>query len=169
MIINGINLGVDVDIHETTSINNVRIGDRVKISKRCSIFGSKDCPVVIGNDTYVGMHTIINGFTAGVKIGSSCSIAQNVNIMSDSGPNASKAMQRIFPLESRTVTLGDHTWIGASAILLPGAVLGNYCVVGAGSMVKSSFEDYSIVGGTPAILIRRLTSEEIEKIRGDGK
>ena len=88
-----IDLGTDVEIDPSSSINNVFIGDRVKIAKRCSIYGGPDNQLVLGSDSYVGMNSILNGFKAKLIIGKNVSIAQNVNIMVDSGPNASPAMQ----------------------------------------------------------------------------
>ena len=67
------------------------------------------------------------------------SIAQNVNIMVDSGPNASPAMQRVFPTEKGPVTIGNHCWIGASAIIMPNVKLGEFCIVAANSYVNKSF------------------------------
>ena len=97
-------------------------------------------------------------------IGSYVSIAQNVNIMADSGPNASQILQRFFPVKCGPVIIGDHVWIGASAIIMPNVRIGNFCIVGAGSFVNQSFPDYSIIGGTPAKVIRKLSDEEIYKI-----
>lgn len=157
-------LGVDVEIDPSTNFNNVRIGDRVKIAKRCSIYGGPDNLLEIGNETYVGMNTIINGFNAKVKVGSNVSIAQNVNIMADSGPNASMVMQKIFPVEKGEVNIGDHSWIGASAVIMPDVTLGEFCIVAANSFVNKSFPSFSIIGGNPARLIRSFTEEEKEKI-----
>jgi galactoside O-acetyltransferase len=112
------------------------------------------------------MNTIINGFAAKIRIGSNVSIAQNVNIMVDSGPNASLAMQVLFPLEKAPISIGDHCWIGASAIIMPGVTLGNYCIVAANSYVTLSFPEYSIIGGTPAKLIRTLSEDEIVQLVG---
>lgn len=164
MIYSGIKLGKNVDIDPSTSINNVNIGDNVKIAKRGSIFGSKDNPLEIGDGSYIGMNCILNGYARKITIGKNVSIAQNVNMMVDSGPNASTAMQKIFPITTGEITIGDHSWIGASAIIMPGVKLGRFCVVGAGSYVKESFPDYSIIGGCPAKLIRVLSEKEIESI-----
>lgn len=164
MIYSNIVLGNDVQIDPSSSVNNVKIGDGVKIAKRVSAFGSKAHSLVIGEGTYVGMNTILNGYSAPLVIGNYVSIAQNVNIMVDSGPNASVILQRVFPLIQAGVSIGDHSWIGASAIIMPGVTLGKYCVVAANSFVDSSFPDYSVVGGTPAKLLRNLTKDEIEKI-----
>jgi acetyltransferase-like isoleucine patch superfamily enzyme len=164
MILENIHLGAGVSIHETTSVNNVRIGDNTRIAKHCSIFGSRDNPLEIGKDSYVGLQTVLNGYAAKVRIGSNCSIAQNVNVMTDSGPNASKVLQSIFPIEIGPVQIGDHCWIGAGVTIMPNVSLGNFSVVAAHSFVNQSFEPYSILGGTPAKLIRRMTDDEIKKL-----
>jgi acetyltransferase-like isoleucine patch superfamily enzyme len=169
MIFANIELGEGVQIDPSSSINNVNIGDNVKIAKRVSAFGSAEHRLIIGADSYVGMNCTLNGYAAQLTIGSHVSIAQNVNIMVDSGPNASVLMQQIFPLLKGDVTIGDHSWIGASAVIMPGVTLGKFCVVGTGSFVNKSFPDYSIIGGTPAKLIRKMTDEELSPLQGGGK
>lgn len=164
MKIANINLGKDVEIHETTSINNVIVGDNVKIAKRCSVFGSINTPIIIGANSYIGMNSILNGYSCKLKIGSNVSIAQNVNIMVDSGPNASKNLQCVFPIIKGSVVIGEHSWIGASSIIMPNVKLGKYCVVAANSYVTNSFENFSIIGGCPARLIRRFSEKEIKQM-----
>lgn len=155
-----ISLGKDVEIDASSSVNNVSIGDQVKIAKRCSVYGSPDCILEIGRGSYIGMNSVLNGFAERLIIGSNVSIAQNVNIMVDSGPNASPAMQRVFPIEKGPVTVGNDCWIGASAIIMPNVSLGEFCIVAANSYVNTSFPEFSIIGGTPARLIRTFTEEE---------
>lgn len=153
-------LGRDIDIDPSSSVNNVRIGDNVKIAKRCSIFGGPKNQLEIGAKTYVGMNSLLNGFAAKLVIGRNVSIAQNVNIMVDSGPNASIAMQKIFPIEKGEVVIGDDTWIGTNVTIMPNVRLGEFCVVAANSFVNRSFPAFSIIGGSPAKLIREFTDEE---------
>lgn len=155
-----ISLGKDVEIDASSSVNNVVIGNQVKIAKRCSVYGSPDCILEIGHGSYIGMNSVLNGFAARLIIGTNVSIAQNVNIMVDSGPNASLAMQRIFPIEKGPVNIGNNCWVGASAIIMPNVNLGEFCIVAANSYVNSSFPAFSIIGGIPARLIRSFTEEE---------
>lgn len=164
MIYSNILLGEGVEIDPSSSINNITIGDNVKIAKRVSAFGSKNGPLRIGRNSYIGMNSILNGFAAELSIGEYVSIAQNVNIMTDSGPNASEKLQRLFPITNGSITIGDHTWIGASSIIMPGVTIGRFCVVAAGSFVKQSFPDFSITGGTPARLIRKFNDDEIKEL-----
>lgn len=156
MKISNITLGKDVEVDTSSSINNVKIGNNVKIAKRCSVYGSMENILEIGDNSYIGMNTLLNGFSAKLTIGKNVSIAQNVNIMTDSGPNASVEMQKFFPIEKKEIMIGDDSWIGTGSIIMPGVTLGQFCVVAANSFVNKSFPEYSVVGGNPAKLIRKL-------------
>tara|TARA_R110000851_G_scaffold4753_2_gene19662 strand:+ start:10720 stop:11199 length:480 start_codon:yes stop_codon:yes gene_type:complete len=140
----------DVCWDSSTSVNNVELRNNVKIAKNCSIFGSENEQLIIGENTYIGMNTIINGFSAKITISNNVSIAQNVNIMSDSGPNASLILQKKFPIEKKEVFIGQHCWIGAGVVILPGTTLEDYCVVGANSVVNGYFKKGSVIVGSPA-------------------
>ncbi len=164
MIYANIDLGKNISIENDASINNVKIGDNTKIASRVRIFGSPQHQLLVGENCYFGLNTIVEGFNAQVTIGKHVSFAQNVNLMSGSGPNASETMQRLFPIIKGVVNIGDHTWIGANAVIMPNVTLGKFCIVGAQSFVNSSFADYSIIGGIPAKLIRTMTKIEIEKL-----
>ncbi|MGC4041427.1 MAG: acyltransferase [Flavobacterium sp.] len=167
MITANINLGTNVSIDKEASINNVSIGDNTKIASGVRIFGSPENQLTVGKSCYFGPNTIVEGFNAKVIIGEHVSFAQNVNLMTGSGPNASEKMQRVFPILKGAVSIGDHSWIGASAVIMPNVTLGICCIVAANSFVNKSFPDYSIIGGTPAKLIRKMTDVEIEKLNTD--
>jgi acetyltransferase-like isoleucine patch superfamily enzyme len=156
MKLSNIFLGENVVIDPSSSINNVKIADNVKIAKLCSIYGSENNQLEIGKNSYIGMFSILNGFRRKLMIGEYVSIAQNVNIMTDSGPNASEEMQKIFPLIEGEVSIGNHSWLGANVVIMPGVQLGKFCVVAANSFVNKSFPDYSMIGGNPAKLIKTL-------------
>lgn len=163
MRIENIHITGAAQIETDVSINNVRIGNGVKIARRCSIYGSPDSILQIGEHSYIGMNCIINGWAAQISIGRHVSMAQNVNIMADSGPNASPVLQQVYPLQAAPVTLGDHCWIGASAIIMPGVSLGQCCVVAANSFVDRSFPDFSVIGGAPARLLKTLDPADLNR------
>lgn len=54
---------------------------------------------------------------------------------------------------SRNIVIGDNVFIGMNCILLPGTLIGNHVIVGAGSVVRGKVADYSIVAGNPAVVI----------------
>ena len=151
-----ISIGKDVIIDPSSAINNVTIADNVKIAKYCSIYGAESNILEIGKDSYIGMFSILNGYSRKIKIGKNVSIAQNVNMMTDSGPNASEEMQAYFPIIKGEIAIGDHSWIGANVVVMPDVILGEFCVVAANSFVNSSFPAYSVIGGNPARLIKTI-------------
>lgn len=50
------------------------------------------------------------------------------------------------------VYIGEYSFVGAGAIVLPGSVIGKHCIIGAGAVVKGEFPDNSIIAGNPAII-----------------
>lgn len=54
----------------------------------------------------------------------------------------------------RPIIIGDDVWIGAKTIILPGVEVGSHSIIGAGSVVTKDVPPCSIVGGSPAKLIK---------------
>lgn len=65
-----------------------------------------------------------------------------------------------LPLKGDTVIEND-VWIGQNAVILPGVHIGNGAVIGANSVVGRDVEDYTIVIGNPARVLRRRFDEEM--------
>lgn len=51
------------------------------------------------------------------------------------------------------VTLGNHVFVGAESVILPGITIGNNVIIGANSTVTHSIPDNSVVVGSPASVI----------------
>ena len=67
--------------------------------------------------------------------------------------------------------MGDNTLIGMGSIILNGAVIGKNCIIGAGALVTQNVvvPDNSLVIGSPAKVIRQVTSTEISEITENAK
>ena len=50
--------------------------------------------------------------------------------------------------------IGRNCFIGAHAIIMPGVVIGDQSIVGAGAVVTKDVPPHSIVGGNPARILR---------------
>ena len=59
------------------------------------------------------------------------------------------------------VFIGENTFIGYRVSILSGVKIGKNCVIGAHSVVTKSFPDYSMLAGSPAVMIK--TYSFIEK------
>lgn len=59
-------------------------------------------------------------------------------------------------------SIGSNSLIGMGAILLNGAQIGKNCIIGAGALVTQNMviQDNSMVIGSPAKVIRRVTPDE---------
>lgn len=54
------------------------------------------------------------------------------------------------------VVIGDRVWIGRSAIVFPGVVIGDGAVIGAGAIVTRDVPAWTVSVGSPAKVIRTL-------------
>lgn len=58
--------------------------------------------------------------------------------------------------QAREIIVEDEVWIGAGAVITQGVTIGRGAVVAAGAVVTRSVEAYTLVGGVPAKLIRKI-------------
>ena len=95
-----------------------------------------------------------------VFIGDYTIIAPNVGIIS-----SNHVLGELSKTKPGEVRIGRYCWIGMNAVILPDVVLGDHVVVGAGSVVTKSYEEgYAVLGGNPAVVLKKLCrSECIEK------
>ena len=54
------------------------------------------------------------------------------------------------------VRIGNNTFVGARALILPGVNIGDNCIVGAGSVVTKSVPNGSIIAGNPARVVKKI-------------
>ena len=62
------------------------------------------------------------------------------------------------------ISVGDNTFIGARAIILPGVSIGANCVIAAGAVVTRDVPDGSVAAGVPAKVISTV-EEYAEKMK----
>lgn len=88
-----------------------------------------------------------------ITIGKNVWIAQNVGIITANHDLQNPELHT----PGKPVIIGDKCWIGMNAVILPGVVLGENTIVGAGSIVTKSFQEgHCVVAGNPAKIIKHL-------------
>lgn len=58
------------------------------------------------------------------------------------------------------IHLGDNVTIGNNCIIMKGVVIGRGAIVAAGSVVTKSVPEFTVVGGNPARILKKLTATE---------
>lgn len=92
-----------------------------------------------------------------ITIGDYCKITSGVTILAH---DYSRSVLRYYYGDniggSSPVKIGNNCFLGINAIILMGTVIGNNCIVGAGSVVKGTFPENSVIAGNPARIICNL-------------
>ncbi|OBU23515.1 N-acetyltransferase [Photobacterium aquimaris] len=149
-------------IHSLSDVQSKNIGKNTRVWQFSVILKG----AIIGDDCNICAHTLIEN---DVVIGSNVTIKSGVylwdNIRIDDdvfiGPcvaftNDKNPRSKQYPEKYLQTIIKKGASIGANATILPGLVLGEYCMVGAGSVVTKSVPPYSVVVGNPAKVIRSI-------------
>lgn len=131
------------------------IGAKVRICSSAKIVGNGN--LLIGSDTWIGLDVLIlssEGVT--IEIGDNVDIAPQVFIGTGTHELSSDGSRVAGKGASKSIQIGNGTWIGARAVILPGVKIGKMCMIAAGSLVNKDVPDYTMVGGVPAKEIRKL-------------
>ena len=117
----------------------LRVGDRCVIGRGSHIVAHQS--LEIGDDVYTGPYVYITDQNHGYT-----------------DPDTPIGQQ--WP-SNTAVSIGAGSWLGAGAIILPGAQIGRNVVVAAGSVVRGVVPDRCVAAGVPAKVVR-------EYIAGNG-
>src|SRR5712692_5563168 len=110
----------------------LRVGDRCVIGRGSHIVAHQS--LVIGDDVFTGPYVYITD--------------QN-----HSYDDPDQPIGRQLPVNA-AVQIGSGSWLGAGAVILPGACIGRNVVVAAGSVVRGTVPDRCVVAGVPARVVR---------------
>lgn len=147
---------------EERAYKNAVISKTADCGDDLRVFGSVEIylgvRVTIGNRCKLNSQVILNG-RSGISIGDDVTISSGAKVLStgydlDVFFNSGERIHK----EDMPIFIGNHCWIGAGAIILPGVqITGEYVVIGAGSVVtKDISESRVIVAGNPARIIKRM-------------
>lgn len=135
----GLNIGSKVRIYPglrveiVDKVSTINIGDNTSLGQNCHIVSKGS--LSIGKNSTISANVFISNVNHGYR-------ELDVHILD----------QELLSYET---TIGENCFIGYGAVILPGTILGKQCIVGANSVVKGKFEDYSVIAGNPARVIKR--------------
>jgi len=147
-------------IHLLSDVQSTSIGAGTKVWQFVVILPG----AVIGNDCNICAHTFIENevvlghrvtVKSGVYLWDGLTIEDDVFI----GPcvafsNDKYPRSKVYPDAFAQTLVKRGASIGANATVLPGLVLGENCMVGAGAVVTRDVPDNAVVVGNPARIVR---------------
>lgn len=143
-----------------------RIHKNTFIAESADVIGN----VTIGEDVNVWFGTVIRGDVHSITIGKGTNIQDNstVHVTTD---KASTTVGEYVTVGHNVIlhgcTVGNYTLVGMGSIILDDAEIGEYSIVGAGSLVTKNTKIPSgvLCVGSPAKVVRQLTDEEKESLK----
>lgn len=146
-----------------------RVAGTAWVAENAQVMGD----VVLGEDASVWFGVTIRGDTDTITVGEGSNIQDGSVLHADE--NKPLTVGRHVTVGHQVMlhgcTIGDESLIGIGAVVLNGAKIGRNCLVGAGSLVTEGkeFPDGSMILGSPARVVRQLSPEQIERLRGSTK
>lgn len=155
IIADDVKLGKNVKIFHFVNLYGCEIGDNTKIGSFVEI--QKNAR--IGSNCKISSHTFI---CEGVTIEDEVFIGHKVAFINDKYPRAANEAgdlqtEQDWKVEPTLVKKGAS--IGSGATILSNIVIGEFAIVGAGSVVTKDVPDRTIVAGCPAKMIRKLNGK----------
>ena len=117
------------------------------------------CGYRVGKMVYIGEDLIIidePSDRAMISIGDRVAISPRVTLVVSSRPNFSRIASYV-PVKHGPITIKDDAWLGTGVVVLPDITIGEGAVVGANSLVTKDVSPYSIVVGSPAKVIGKIS------------
>jgi acetyltransferase-like isoleucine patch superfamily enzyme len=127
----------------------LRIGNRVSLREgvRLMFEGDGRGIIELGDNVFINARSEIR-CEERVSIGRGSILSFDVTVM-DTDFHQLEGAERVAP-----VTIGEHTWIGARAMILKSVTIGAGAVIAAAAVVTSDVPPACLVAGSPARVIR---------------
>jgi acetyltransferase-like isoleucine patch superfamily enzyme len=127
-------------------LTRYRLGKGVQINYDSTFIDT--CPIIIGARTLIGPN---------------CSFYSGTHPLD---PFLRNGMEG--PELGARIDIGEDCWFGGNVVVCPGVKIGRGVTVGAGSVVTRDVDDFCVVAGNPARVLRRLEVNEKDlKFAGD--
>ncbi|HJA14153.1 MAG TPA: N-acetyltransferase [Candidatus Butyricimonas faecavium] len=152
-------------IHELADVHSCSVGDFTRIWQFCVILEGavigENCNICAGvlveNDVIVGNNvTVKSGVQLwdGVRVDDDVFIGPNVTFTNDLIPRSKQ-----YPQSFRKTILKKGCSIGANATIVAGVNIGEYALVGAGSVVTRDVPPNTVWYGNPAKFVKYISNE----------
>jgi carbonic anhydrase/acetyltransferase-like protein (isoleucine patch superfamily) len=141
------------------------VGSEFFVAPTAAVIGR----VWLGRDASVWFGAVLRGDSHDIRIGDRSNVQDNavIHIDSDAPTTIGNDVTIGHSAVVHGCTVGDFSLIGIDATILSHAVIGKYCLIGAGALIteRKQFPDRSLIIGAPARRLREVTDAEVEMLK----
>ena len=156
-----------MNIHPLADVQSDQIGEgttvwqfaiilpKAIVGKNCNI----NCHTFIENDVVIGDRVTIKSgvyIWDGLRIDDDVFIGPNATFVNDKYPRSKKYADKF-----QETKIGKSASIGANATILGGISIGEFAMIGAGSVVTKNVKPYTLVYGNPARIIGKVDANGV--------
>ena len=124
---------------------------------------SKDSVIKIGKNVAVNNNMFFCA-NKSIVVEDDVLIGERVTIMDHNGHGVYPDRRRNSAGTAKEVIIKRNVWIGSNVTILPGTIIGDNSVVGAGSVVKGVFPDNVVIQGNPAVVVKKIKTENYQSL-----
>lgn len=136
-------------------INKIKFGKYCFFGNGFRLYKSSTASLIIGERACFGENTGLYVHDH-IEIGEDFLAAPGLTVN-----NGSHNIDTLEPTSSK-IAIGSRVWCGVNVTIVAGASIGDDCVIGANSLVRSSIPPCSLAVGVPAKIIKRNIRESKE-------
>ncbi len=160
-------VGENVRISKKASFyspEKIYIGNNVRIDDFCILSGN----ITIGNYIHIAVFSALFGGEKGIEICDFANISSRVSVYALSDDYSGETMTNpLIPNKYKKVTqekvfIGKHVIIGATSVVLPGAVLNEGASFGAFSLIRGNINEWTVNAGIPCKTIKQRKKDLLE-------
>jgi len=143
----GLRVGSDTGLYNGTFFDLGPAG-QVSIGDYCTLVGAIICTnrrIVIADYVFIAHEVVLADTFAAVPPHRQGDASEPEEAAGEAGAS---------------IVVGDNVWIGARAVLLGGARIGEGAVVGAAAVVDFEVPPYTVVAGNPARIVREIRRQD---------
>ncbi len=125
--------------------------------------------VIMGEEVGIWFGAVLRADNEPMRIGARSNVQDGAVLHSDVG--APLTVGEDCTIGHRAIlhgcTVGDCSLIGMGATVLNKAKIGRFCIVGANALVteRKEFPDYSLIVGSPAVVVRTFDDAVVAQLR----
>ncbi|MGB2221186.1 MAG: acyltransferase [Neptunomonas phycophila] len=135
--------------------NEVSIGEECVIRGRILIKGNNQ-KVNVGHKSTFGSVYMLCQENSNITIGNWCMFSRDVEIRTTDAHSVVDVETNKRINIPKSISVGDHVWVGVGCLLSKGSVISSDSIVGAYAFVNGEFPESNVVlAGTPASIVKK--------------